>query len=269
MPVYVVTGMLFGDEGKGTTVEALAHATKASLIVRYSGGVQTYHTVVNQGRTHNFRQVGSAAFLGVQTHLSRFMLVEPVRLTVELDRLNVHKFSPYITIEYKAPITTTYHSWANQIKELARVTTGEIHGSCGVGIWETQRIAREHPEAAPIIDDLQDSFEFHRKLKLLQDLVLEENRHLKDVNEATKNKWKHLNTPVSEIAYFYLKAYRELKENYGVTIVSSNYLDKKLREETIIFEGSQGVLLDENYGLQPHVTGTTTLFDNVRDLLGV
>ena len=52
------------------------------------------------------------------------------------------------------------------------------------------------------------------------------------------------------------------------SIVGNDYLGEQLRDDgTTIFEGAQGVLLDENFGFHPHTTGSTTTFANADDIL--
>src|ERR1700689_3707681 len=91
----LVAGLLWGDEGKGATVDALTHRFNAGLIVRYNGGSQAGHNVVlPDGRQHCFSQFGSGTFYpGVKTHLSRFMLVNPMNMSNEyahLHELGIH-----------------------------------------------------------------------------------------------------------------------------------------------------------------------------------
>ncbi len=69
----VVIGAQFGDEGKGQVVAGEAAATgDDGIVVRYNGGAQAGHTVVTpDGRRHVFSHVGSGAFSGTASFLSR------------------------------------------------------------------------------------------------------------------------------------------------------------------------------------------------------
>ena len=64
-----MAGLVFGDEGKGTTVDALVRKHKAKLVVRFGGGPQAaHHVVLPDGRWHCFAQFGSGTLIpGVRT----------------------------------------------------------------------------------------------------------------------------------------------------------------------------------------------------------
>ena len=60
---FVLCGMQFGDEGKGSFVDFLAHKYNADWIIRYNGGSQASHTVETpNGYIHKFSQLGSGMF---------------------------------------------------------------------------------------------------------------------------------------------------------------------------------------------------------------
>ena len=73
----------FGDAGKGSIVDFLSRAYEAHTVVRYNGGAQAGHRVVTpeaQPREHVFAQFGSGTLAGAATHLSRFMLLDPLAM---------------------------------------------------------------------------------------------------------------------------------------------------------------------------------------------
>ncbi|MGH3242709.1 MAG: adenylosuccinate synthetase, partial [Spirillospora sp.] len=85
----IVVDLGYGDAGKGTVVDHLCSANPVAAVVRFNGGAQAAHNVVlDNGRHHTFAQFGSGTFTpGVRTHLSRFMLVDPLALAAEADHL--------------------------------------------------------------------------------------------------------------------------------------------------------------------------------------
>jgi adenylosuccinate synthase len=70
-------------------VDRLCRATGATTVVRFNGGAQAAHNVVtDDGRHHTFAQFGAASLVpGVRTHLSRFVLVDPLALVAEARHL--------------------------------------------------------------------------------------------------------------------------------------------------------------------------------------
>ena len=78
----LIADLSYGDAGKGSIVDYLTRLHQAHTVVRYNGGAQAAHNVVdNDGRHHTFAQFGSGMFTpGVRTHFSRFMLLNPLSM---------------------------------------------------------------------------------------------------------------------------------------------------------------------------------------------
>ena len=78
----------FGDAGKGSIVDFLTREHNAHTVIRYNGGAQAGHRVVtDDGREHVFAQFGSGTLAGADTHLSRYMLLDPVAMLAEAAHL--------------------------------------------------------------------------------------------------------------------------------------------------------------------------------------
>jgi len=250
---YIVADLGYGDSGKGTVTDWLCSrdAEPARLVVRYNGGAQAGHNVVlPDGRHHCFSQFGSGTLQGARTHLSRYMMVDPLALTAEAEHLTgLGIASPYslLTVDRDALLTTPYHIAANRARELAR--DEDRHGSCGKGIGETARYAEQHPLRAPRAVHALAPRNMARYLDALRRQLEEELGPLQDVPE------------VSELT----RAYAAFAD--CVRLTSGNYLTHQLESESAVFEGAQGVLLDETYGFQPYTTWSTTTFRNAERLL--
>jgi adenylosuccinate synthase len=250
--------MGWGDEGKGTTVEFLCHHTTADLVVRYNGGPQAGHNVVTpEGRHHCFSQFGSGTLLGCHTHLSKYMLVEPFAMVNEANAL-MAKFpslSPIskTTIDPDAVVITPYHWIVNRSRERKRGKAR--HGSCGFGVGEARSDSLDGLEvlyrdlfyrSAPnlLVEGLQRIQE-HKISQAQRD-------HLDCVKELSREKPQTL-------------AVRYTTMRLPGTWLTSTVLR---RHRTVVFEGAQGVLLDEDKGLSPpHVTWTCTTFENTNRIL--
>src|ERR1700683_294605 len=171
----IVCGLGFGDEGKGAVTDYLCSqdsADPAHAVVRFNGGAQAAHNVVTaDGRHHTFAQFGSGSSTpGVRTHLSRFMLVDPLALAAEsahLASVGVGDALGRLSIDRDALLTTPYHRAANRAREKARGQ--DRHGSCGMGIGETARYALENPGDAPRAADCSAPRTLARQLARLRD----------------------------------------------------------------------------------------------------
>ena len=82
---FIVVGLGYGDEGKGTVTDYLTRKFQAHTIIRFNGGSQAaHHVVTNEGLTHCFAQFGSGSLVAnVKTYLSSYMVVDPLSLIVE------------------------------------------------------------------------------------------------------------------------------------------------------------------------------------------
>jgi adenylosuccinate synthase len=251
---FIVVDLGYGDAGKGTVVDWLctpASGHQIATVVRFNGGAQAAHNVVTaDGRHHTFAQLGSGTFTpGVRTHLSRFMLVDPLALAAEdahLAAVGVRDALDRLTIDRDALLTTPYHQAANRAREQARGR--QRHGSCGMGIGETARFALGHPADAPRAGDCATPRLLARKLAGLRD--------------ALTGELGPLDAPGIEDL---CDAYRAFAAR--VALVGDGYLRQLLRRGPAVFEGAQGVLLDEWRGFHPYTTWSTTTFANAETLL--
>jgi adenylosuccinate synthase len=250
----VVVDLGYGDAGKGTVVDWLcspASGKRIEAVIRFNGGAQAAHNVVTpDGRHHTFAQFGSGSFTpGVRTHLSRFMFVDPLALAAEAAHLaaaGVSDALDRLTVERAALLTTPYHRAANRAMEVARGQ--DRHGSTGMGIGETARFALDHPELAPRAADCTAPRALRRKLAAVRDALTSELGPLGGPD-------------VAEVADAYGAFARR------IALVDGGYLRQLLRTGPAVFEGAQGVLLDEWRGFHPYTTWSTTTFANAETLL--
>ena len=244
----IVVDLGYGDAGKGTVVDWLCQERGFTTVVRYNGGAQAAHTVVRaDGRAHTFSQFGAGSLRpGVRTHLSRFVVVDPLALVAEaehLQHLGVDDVWSRLTVDREALLATPYHRAANRARELGR--GADRHGSCGMGVGEAMAYSIEHPDDAPRVGDCADPALLRHRLALLRARL--------DVGAVTP--------PVEAcVAAFTAFAAR-------VSIVDGAVLKGLLAAGPCVFEGAQGVLLDEWHGFHPYTTWSTTTTANAKALL--
>ena len=276
--VYLLAGLGFGDEGKGTVTDFLTRSTGAKLVCRYNGGANAGHTVVlPDGRSHCFSQFGSGTFVpGVGTHLSRHMLVNPLFMFSEANHLldlGVQDVWQRVTVDRDALVTNPFQVAINRLKELYR---GDgRHGSCGMGIGQTMQDFLEHPEDALRAGDLEDPILTEKKLRISQERKIAEMRTIHWPWQTTPGMCSYPHRVDVETAILQDPRWTEELANglyqdwkNKVRLVDGSWLtDQTNGEGVVIFEGAQGVLLDENFGFHPHTTWSTTTFRNAYDLL--
>ena len=271
--VILTVDLGFGDAGKGSMIDWLARTQGAKLVVRYNGGCQAAHNVVTpDGRHHTFAQFGSASFVpNVHTYLSRFMLVAPDNFLQEqtaLIRAGIPDAAARVHVDTRAPITTPFHRAANRLRELVR--GGGRHGSCGQGIGETAADVAQYGPAMLYAGDLADPRLTRRKLRFLRAakrLELEEEYDLSRRaahDDAVAQALRLLDADAAIDAI--VATYAAFAAR--VQLVDESFLADQLDEDgTVLFEGAQGVLLDENYAFFPYATRSKTTLANAERLL--
>lgn len=266
----LVTDLGYGDAGKGSVVDYLTRTTGAHTVIRFNGGAQAAHNVVTRdGRHHTFAQFGSGTFVpGTRTHLSRFMLFNPLALLAEerhLRTVGVKDGLSRLSIDREALVTTPFQSAANRLKELAR---GDgRHGSCGMGIGETMSDWLEYGGDVLFAGDLLDRNRMLRKLQFIRDAKLAQ-------LEPILANLRARNVGLEELQILQdAESIPTTADVYGhfadlVAIVPPEHLGLVLDQPgTVIFEGAQGVLLDEWYGFYPYNSWSTLTNRNAEVLL--
>lgn len=235
MKTQVVLGTFFGDEGKGSTVQWLCKQAidrgETPVVVRFSGGQQAGHRIMANGIEHVCSSFGSGVLLGVPTYLDRNVFVDPICMYEEYKQLVAKGITPKIYIHPACRVTTPYDVIAN-------VTDSKVlgHGSCGMGIFHTFRRSQDPASRClhEIIGKTGETLFHARKF-----WNMDESEELEDQFEEAFN-WMISNAVMSG----------------NMTIL----FDK---DATVIFEGSQGLLLDMDCGFMPNCTPSKTGLNGV------
>jgi adenylosuccinate synthase len=256
----VVIGANFGDEGKGLLTDFYcAEPGPSATVVRFNGGAQAGHTVnMGHGRSHVFHHIGAGAFRGAQTFLSRHFIANPM-LMLEERRLLDRRFGlkPIVAVDRAAALTTPYDMLINQAAEISR-GRGR-HGSCGVGINET--VHRAASGFATTVGDVGDLAALRSRLEDIRIYYVPSRLEELGIAEIDPTIQRALDAP--SLAAAFVEACAEFDRQS--IIVDGSYLDDC---EDVVFEGAQGLLLDEKHRFFPHVTRSRTGLTNVVDLAG-
>lgn len=257
--IKAVIGANFGDEGKGLMTDYLASQCKDGIVVRFNGGAQAGHTVTTpEGLRHVFGHVGSGTFTGMPTYLSRFFVVNPMLYMKEMATLKGLGVTPEVYMDKACMVTTPYDIMLNQIAEISRGS--QKHGSCGVGFNETITRCLYAEDYAIHVSDLADEQLLQEKLHAIRDAYIP--LRLKALGiHAVPERYEAL-LRVDGIIKAFMAEARCMQDAVGITELNS-----LLAYETILFEGAQGLLLDQDYPYFPHVTRSNTGMKNVAELL--
>jgi adenylosuccinate synthase len=257
---HAVIGAGYGDEGKGLMTDYhVALSGPGGIVVRFNGGAQAGHTVTTPGgQRHVFSHIGSGALAGAATYLSRHLICHPTLFFKEAAALRAAGVPPTpVFVDKRAPVSTLYDILINQIVERHR--GAGRHGSCGMGIGET--IERNlDPEFALSVADLRHGtgYLLHRLGVIRQDYVPRRLAQLGistlDVEDAGR---LASDTAMQRYAHAAMQFSREARP--APPAMLTNYAQ-------VVFEGAQGLLLDQDRGVFPYVTRSHTGIRNALEV---
>jgi len=261
MRATAVIGACWGDEGKGLITDFFAAKdAEHTLVIRYNGGAQAGHTAVTpdpERHRHAFSHIGSGTFAGAATYLSSKFIVNPLLWQKECEELRkVMAVIPPVFVDGKAIFTTPWDMLLNQ--ELEKQRHSARHGSCGVGINETVTRSETLPGyvyQASSREWLRDflvvsrDYSAGRATALMPRLSAKFETSLQDMFESRF--WsEHL-----------LTNFMWAMEQFLDEAATVNETPKGFGH--LLFEGAQGLLLDEQHKFFPHVTRSRTGLTNV------
>ncbi len=254
-----------GDSGKGTVVDTLTRVFNSGLNVRFNGGSQCGHNVVdNSGTHHEFAQFASGTFAAAKTLLSKYVLVNPLDMMLEAESLKrIFGFNPilqHMFVDERALVTTPYHSALNRIREMART---KRNGSCGRGIRETVVYAEQNPNSAIRIKDLTNYEELHSKLAVMNVKMYYEVMEL--APRPTSDMIPLFDLFKQDVSA--LARRLQLAATQFNIISPERVADMINSEYNVIFEAAQGILLDQHHGFRPHITKSTCTNENAFKIL--
>lgn len=222
--------------------------------------------ITADGKHHTFSQFGSGTLVpGVGTYLSQFMVIDPLSMRNEeahLQELGVTDAYKRLYIDKNAPITTTLHKMLNRTRENSR-KVGR-HGSCGMGIGEVKSDLL-FGRTVFYAGDLQHPAVMKDKLNEISEV--KRNQML----EFDSGPYSYWQWTAADILKRDLAVYTEMGKT--LNIVDESWFKEKLctgyrHDDTFVFEGAQGVLLDEKYGFHPYCSWSDTTVANAVKLLG-
>jgi len=243
MPVIAIIGAQWGDEGKGKVVDLLSE--KAGMVMRFSGGDNAGHTIVNQWGEFALHIVPSGVFSPkALCIIGNGVVVNPAVLIDEVDSLKKHGVDTgRLFISDRTHLIMPYHTLLDGLEE--EVRGGKAIGTTrkGIGPAYSDKVARLGIRTGDLLD--QEAF-----LERLRPILDYKNNILTKVYGVDP-------LSLDEIHRQYCQ-YGERLASYirETTIMAEEALD---RGELVILEGAQGTFLDPDFGTYPYTTSSSPL----------
>ncbi|MHB8858880.1 MAG: adenylosuccinate synthase [Thermoleophilia bacterium] len=243
MPATVVVGTQWGDEGKGRIIDNLAE--KSQMVVRFQGGNNAGHTIVNEQGEFKFHIIPSGIlYPHVTAIIGNGVVVDPRVLCDELNTLRDRGVSfDNLRLSGNAHLIMPYHILLDSAHEtqLGKRKIGTTKR--GIGPAYTDKAAR----LGIRVQDLLDKKILRQKL----DTAIHEKNDLLE---------KVYNSPGVD-RFEVMEQYAEYADRLSPYIADTSLLiDKALkRGEQVLFEGAQGCLLDIDHGTYPFVTSSNPI----------
>jgi adenylosuccinate synthase len=240
MPVVVLLGAQWGDEGKGKATDLLGD--RVDYVVRYQGGNNAGHTVVIGDQKYALHLLPSGILSpNVIPVIGNGVVIDPAVLLEEIKGLNERGINTSkLKISTNAHLITPYHRTIDKVSE--RFLGKSKIGTTGRGIGPAY--ADKINRIGIRVQDLFDQSILKQKIEAA----------LHDKNQILVKVFNRKGITVDEVISEYL-GYAQVLKPYVTD--TSLLLDKALQQgKVVLLEGSQGTLLDVDHGTYPFVTSS-------------
>lgn len=241
MPVDILLGLQWGDEGKGKIVDLLT--PEYDIVARFQGGPNAGHTLVIKGEKHVFHTLPSGVIHKDKVNvIGSGMVIDPITLKNEISRLDssVGFNASNLLVSKNAHLILPTHRMIDSANEKRKGERKIGSTLKGIGPAYGDKMSRIGPRIGDLLTD-----DFKNKYENIRDQHL---THLKNIGGETQieNEREWL-----EAAEFIASLKICNTETYLIAAINE---DKK-----ILAEGAQGSLLDISFGTYPYVTSSHTI----------
>ncbi len=252
MPVDVLLGLQWGDEGKGKIVDYLAK--DYDIIARFQGGPNAGHTIVIGDHKHVLHTIPSGVFRkDVINVIGNGVVIDPIVLARELNSLvEIDVDTSNIYIAKKAHLILPTHRYLDAASEASKGKSKIGSTLRGIGPTYMDKTGRNGLRVGDILRD-----DFKERYNNLKQKHIELGKIYPALDfdiETEEQKW--------------FESIESIKRLHHIDC--SYYINQAIKDgKSILAEGAQGSMLDVDYGTYPYVTSSNTLTSGVCVGLGV
>ena len=242
--VKAVVGANWGDEGKGKITDTLAD--KADVVIRFQGGANAGHTIVNDYGKFALHTLPSGVFhQNVMNIIGNGVALNIPILMKELENIEEQGVpAPQLMISDRCQVVMPYHILFDECEE--ERLAGKSFGSTKSGIapFYSDKYAKVGWQVNELFMDDQALMEKIDRICVQKDILLVHLYHRDPIDRAELLETIH--------------RYRSMVAPYVGNV--SEYLEQAIKEDrTILLEGQLGTLKDPDHGIYPMVTSSSTL----------
>ncbi|RIV18342.1 adenylosuccinate synthase [Alicyclobacillaceae bacterium I2511] len=249
--VHAVVGAQYGDEGKGKMVDFFA--AKASMVIRYQGGGNAGHTIVNEFGKFALHLVPSGIFHPeTQCILGTGVVIHPMNLVKELETLQQAGIATHnLVISERAHLVMPYHVWQDIYEEQSRTakvgTTKQ-----GIGPAYQDKVGRFGIQ----IGEMRDLNRFQARVHSAYVQKVQRMPELVEVAGSYEEMWEELKVARKVLLPYITDTLPLIKE-----AVQKNH--------PVLLEGQLGLMRDIDWGIYPFVTSSSPITGGVAAGAGI
>ncbi len=249
----VVVGTQWGDEGKGKVTDYLAQ--KAEVVVRYQGGNNAGHTIVFNGGKYALHLIPSGIFNPkTKNVLANGMVINLKAFFEEIEMLEGRGITDYqLYVSDRAHVIMPYHLELDGALEELKGSNNIGTTKRGIGPCYTDKASREGIRIGEILGDEKELYEKIKANLIVKNII-----------------FKALGKPEfdADEMFEYLMSYKERIAKFvtDTSVLLNESIDKN---EKVLFEGAQGVMLCLDHGTYPMVTSSSPTAASVSVNTGV
>ncbi len=255
MPVDIIVGAQWGDEGKGRMVDLLA--AKADFVARYNGGDNAGHTVTVKDNTFKLHVVPSGI---IHPHtisvIGNGVVLNPSTLLEEITTLlnaGVDVTPQRLRISHATHLITPAHRALDSAQEAARGKDAIGTTMRGIGPAYTDKVARKGLRVGQMLDISA----FEKRIRY----------HTEDINRLLVEYYRTDPIDSQTITEEYVGYAKHLRPH--ISDVSAELNRGLANGKHVLAEGAQGTLLDLDHGTYPFVTSSTPIAAGALSGLGI
>jgi len=242
--VTAVVGANWGDEGKGKITDILA--AQVDVVVRFQGGSNAGHTILNEYGKFALHQLPSGIFYDNVVNIignGCALNIEYLQTEIEQVRQGAPELDFKLLIDHRTPIVLPHYVELDKLEEERRGDRQFGSTKSGIAPFYSQKYAKEGVQ----LNEIFDGSHLKSRLKYIYEKA---NLILKHVYNADEVDYMQV--------YDYLRKYTDFATNHVVDCGS--YLRRRWKfGKNILLEGQLGALKDPDFGIYPYVTSSHTL----------